>query len=250
MNSFKLQMTSIWIFFYWSHNKMFLFSYSYGTRDGVAWKIHLVKCSKNTSIQIYILCMSTLSAALQALFCTFNLFDLCTSMNISPYLYASISLWTPLNHCFCVHACLYMSMWGVYSHQRVIRLSGDAFFRAIVWSLREPTHFCLWLSTSSDQTSPGWCTLHPSSAPGLGVSWVCNYTLLWQSCLQNGKVALEAVEVMAELTSPGKNTRLVAVLLKMTVCVGILKGLCVYLCWGRRKRLPGPPSSRCFRWKA
>lgn len=64
------------------------------------------------------------------------------------------------------------------------------------------TRICLWPSTNWDQTSPGWCTARPSSAPGLVPSWVSSYTLLWRSCLQRVPAAREPVEVHFDQDSP------------------------------------------------
>lgn len=64
------------------------------------------------------------------------------------------------------------------------------------------THICLWLSTSWVLISPGWCTAHPSSTPGLVRSWAGNCTPLWPLRPERGPVAQEALEVKADQASP------------------------------------------------
>lgn len=64
------------------------------------------------------------------------------------------------------------------------------------------THVCLWLSTSWGLTSPGWCTLHPSSAPCPPLYWDWSHTERWPSLPRVRLQALEAGQAAAERTSP------------------------------------------------
>lgn len=81
--------------------------------------------------------------------------------------------------------------------------SGWCWVELWTWECRDLiTHICLWPSTSWDRTSPGWCTAHPSAAPGLGASWVRSCTLLWRSYLQRVPAAQAAEEVKSSQVSP------------------------------------------------